>query len=85
MVSGVAARTGAGARARDRRFALAAEHNNYHSQAARAAGWWVGCDHHPPSGLGGWLVNCIISQAVWVVAWWVVIIIRGAVWAAGWL
>ena len=39
--------------ARDRRFALAAEHNNYHSQAARAAGWLVGCDHHQPVGLDG--------------------------------
>ena len=54
VVSGVAARTGAGARARDRRFALAAEHNNYHSQAARAAGW---------------LVVIIINQAVWVAGW----------------
>ena len=83
MISGVAARTGAGVRARDRRFALAAEHNNYQSQAAGAAGWLVGCDHHQPGGLGGWLVNSIISQAVCVVGWLVVLIISQAVWVAG--
>ena len=70
VFSGVPARTGAGARAHDRRFALAAEHNNYHSQAARTAGW---------------LVVIVISQAVWVAGWSIASLTKRSGWLAGWL
>ena len=83
VVSGVAARAGAGARASDRCFALAAEHNDYYSQAAMAAGWLVAIIINQEIWAAEWSIAIAISRAFWEAGCLAVTIISQAVWAVG--